>query len=148
MVPVLFGLVFGGIDMSRAYLAFNALTNSVREGARYGVVHPTRITAADSADPNNVTAHVLVEAQNATVPLLASNVLAYYVPASGISCASGSSPCDANIPANRAAYIAAPANFPYIRVDVSYQYKPMTPMISSLFGAVLTLRASVTMAIE
>jgi Flp pilus assembly protein TadG len=43
LLPVLFLLVFGTIDVGRAVTIYIALTNAAREGARYSVVH--------SADP-------------------------------------------------------------------------------------------------
>jgi len=38
IVPILFFLVFGGVDFSRAYFTMNNLAAAVREGARYGAV--------------------------------------------------------------------------------------------------------------
>lgn len=38
IVPILFFLVFGIVDFSRAYFTMNNLAAAVREGARYGAV--------------------------------------------------------------------------------------------------------------
>jgi Flp pilus assembly protein TadG len=137
--PVLALLVFGGVDVGRAVLAHNAVTNSAREGARFGVTHPTQIQSSDKADPDNVTWHVTNELKNATVPVGQVTIKAYYVKSDGTTLDAVS---------GRSTYIADPGSYPYLRVDVTYPYTPMTPTVSGLFGSVFNLKASTTMTIE
>ena len=40
VVILLFMLLFGIIDFSRLFFAYATMSNGVREGARYGIVHP------------------------------------------------------------------------------------------------------------
>jgi hypothetical protein len=40
VVTLLFMLLFGIIDFSRLFFAYATMSNGVREGARYGIVHP------------------------------------------------------------------------------------------------------------
>lgn len=137
--PVLTVLVFGGIDFARGILVHNALTNSAREGARYGIAHPQKITSTDAADPNNVVAHVLQEIKNATASVTASNVKVWYVKADGTKIDAVSA---------RSTYTANTAAYPYLEVDVSFSYQPVTPVVGNIVGSSLNLQASTTMAIE
>jgi len=137
--PVLAVLVFAGIDLSRAVLSHNALTNGAREGARFGITHPQQITSADAADPNNVKAHVTTELQNATVSLSNVTINVYYVKSDGTTLDAIS---------GRSTYQANTAAYPYLRVDVSYTYNAVTPLLGNLLNSVLNLKSSTTMAIE
>jgi Flp pilus assembly protein TadG len=49
VVPLLFTLVFGIVDIGRAYFLYNNLTNAAREGARYGAVQPALTGATTTA---------------------------------------------------------------------------------------------------
>lgn len=40
VIGILLVLVFGIIDFSRLFFAYATMSNGVREGARYGIVHP------------------------------------------------------------------------------------------------------------
>ena len=40
VIMLLFLLLFGIIDFSRLFFAYATMSNGVREGARYGIVHP------------------------------------------------------------------------------------------------------------
>jgi Flp pilus assembly protein TadG len=41
IIPVLFLILMGIFDMGRATFSYSALQNAAREGARFGVIHPT-----------------------------------------------------------------------------------------------------------
>lgn len=45
LIPLLLGLLFGSIEVSRAIYTQSALTNSAYEGAYYGMIHPTDTAA-------------------------------------------------------------------------------------------------------
>lgn len=137
--PVLAMLIFAGIDLSRAYLIHNAITNSAREGARYGIVQPTRITSADAADPANVKWRVLHELNSATVG--AADIDVAYVKRDATT-------LDATSASGRATYLASPVDYPYVRVTVHHAYHPLTPLVGALSGNGISLSASTTMAIE
>ena len=49
VVPILFMVVWAIISFSRAYQRLNALTASLREGARYAATVPIPISTADSS---------------------------------------------------------------------------------------------------
>jgi hypothetical protein len=44
-------VIFGVIDFGRLFFAYATMSNGVREGARYGIVHPP-LDPSDPADPN------------------------------------------------------------------------------------------------
>ncbi|MBI4787295.1 MAG: pilus assembly protein [Chloroflexi bacterium] len=45
MLPVLLLILLGALDLGRVYNAYVAITNASREGARYGMTHPTQTDA-------------------------------------------------------------------------------------------------------
>jgi hypothetical protein len=45
VISILFLMVFGIIEFSRLFFAFATMSQGVREGARYGIVHPGQDTA-------------------------------------------------------------------------------------------------------
>lgn len=56
ILPVLLVVLMGIIEFSRALFTRSVLSNAAREGARYGIIHPTWATNADNADPDNIAA--------------------------------------------------------------------------------------------
>jgi hypothetical protein len=51
VILLLMLLVFGIVDFSRLLFAYATMSNGVREGARYGIVHPP-YNAGNPSDPN------------------------------------------------------------------------------------------------
>lgn len=49
VLPVIFILLFGVIEVGRAFVVYSEVTNAAREGARYGVVHPEDSTLIEAA---------------------------------------------------------------------------------------------------
>jgi Flp pilus assembly protein TadG len=41
VIPLLFLLIFGIIDFSNIIFSYDTISNATREGARYGIIHPT-----------------------------------------------------------------------------------------------------------
>ncbi|NIR94732.1 MAG: pilus assembly protein [Gammaproteobacteria bacterium] len=66
-LPLLLLLLFGAIDLGRAFHAAIALTNSAREGARYGSIYP------DATDAE-IGAAVYTEMQNSGLDLSSSTI--------------------------------------------------------------------------
>jgi Flp pilus assembly protein TadG len=136
LAPILFLLVIGGIDFSRAYLVHNALTNSVREGARRGSVQPL--------DDSGMKTRALAElsaatASNATV----GNFTVSWVPLSPqpAGCAVSETPL-------KATYQLSQNCYGFVRVRATYTMVPLTPMISNIVGGNFNLSAAAAMAIE
>jgi Flp pilus assembly protein TadG len=49
ILPIFLLVVMGIFDMGRAVYYYSALQNSVREGARYGIIHPEDINGIEDA---------------------------------------------------------------------------------------------------
>jgi hypothetical protein len=47
VVGILFLVLFGIIDFSRLMFAYATMSNGVREGARYGIIHPDDVTGIE-----------------------------------------------------------------------------------------------------
>ena len=114
LLPLL-ALIFGGIEMDRMLLVYNALTESARAGVRYAVVHGIY---ADGADYCNQTKVKNVVKTFAGLGMLDASKLDA---PNGIivTCADG--------------HIGSP-----VSVDVAYLYDPFT----SFFPLSVTLRGS------
>lgn len=55
VLPMLLTLILGIFDFGRLFFAYTEVANAAREGSRYGMVKPSWVTNADSADPENIT---------------------------------------------------------------------------------------------
>jgi Flp pilus assembly protein TadG len=66
VVSVLLLVFFGVLDLGRVFHAYIIITNSAREGARYGSMHPDDLTG--------IVNRVLSEADNSGIVLAAGNV--------------------------------------------------------------------------
>lgn len=47
-------LMIGIIDFGRLFFTYGTVANAAREGARYGVIHPSIDDSSIRADPNNI----------------------------------------------------------------------------------------------
>lgn len=52
--PVCLAVMLGIIEFSRALFSYSIVANAAREGARYGIMHPTWEDSDDNADPDNI----------------------------------------------------------------------------------------------
>jgi len=122
ILPVLVLILMGVFDFGRAFFAYNAISNGAREGARYGVIHPT---ARDGDgfppyDPDTIEGQAVAQ----TIILDMDEIDVQVVP---------DSPFDRGEP---------------ITVTVTYDFYAITPLIGQIIGNPLTLRSSATMIIE
>ena len=49
VIPLLFLLLFGIIDFSNIIFSYDTISNATREGARYGIIHPTDTSGIELA---------------------------------------------------------------------------------------------------
>jgi hypothetical protein len=47
--PLLMGLLFGIVEFGWAVLSYNTIANAAREGARFGIIHPTDEAGIEAA---------------------------------------------------------------------------------------------------
>jgi Flp pilus assembly protein TadG len=125
-LPVFLLLVMGILDLGRAVLYSNMLSNAAREGARAGVVR-----GPDGARPD--------EAQLCAIARGATRLP--NAPAAATCGLSG----DLQVTASRGT--PKRADLP-VRVELHYAFKPITPLVKLLVGDTVPLSASSSMFVE
>lgn len=149
ILPLLMLILLGVVDFGRVFYYWTSIANAAREGARYGVTHPTNITGSTvcgsgKADPSNVLYRVKQEA-GTTIQLVDANIAVYYVDSTKAPPFNTTDATACNLPADAATY----QNPNSVRVDVSYDFKAFTPLISNFWGGGgLKIVSSATMVIE
>jgi Flp pilus assembly protein TadG len=149
ILPLLMLILLGIVDFGRVFYYWTSLANAAREGARYGVTHPSNITGnsgcqSGKADPNNVFYRVKQEA-GTTIQLTDANVAVYYIDPTKTFPANTTDATACNLPADSSVY----ANPNSMRVDVTYDFRAFTPMISTFWGGgPLKIVSSASMVIE
>lgn len=152
--PLVVLLVIGGIDVSRAVYAYNAISNASREGARLVSLKPQVQSDCDplarmksvaqgfnlAQDPHSIdSSTVNTDPNNSTPPNgpttpTAGNGYVYIYPAVATN-ATGTCSNTANRP---------PATS--VTVQVNYAFTPITPLVSSVFGSIVMRSTSVVSA--
>lgn len=62
ILPVLVLILMGVFDFGRAFFGYNAISNGAREGARYGIIHPTaRDPSPPYADPDTIEGRAVAQ---------------------------------------------------------------------------------------
>ncbi len=56
VLPIFLVVLIGIIECSRAMYAYSVVSNAAREGARYGLMHPTWTDSSANPDPDNIEA--------------------------------------------------------------------------------------------
>jgi hypothetical protein len=152
ILPVLVLILLGIVDFGRVFYYWTSIANSAREGARYGSVHsiwvmngPDGSAGACKPDPSNIKFRVKQETAAAVV-LKDTDIDVYWV-----SSTNGAKTAPAYT-TNCFALPDPPSSYKNpnsVRVDVSYDFKAFTPMISSFWGGgPLRIQSSAVMVIE
>jgi Flp pilus assembly protein TadG len=143
ILPVLMLILLGVVDFGRVFYYWTSIANAAREGARYAITHPTAITSGCKADPNNVKYRVKQEA-GTTMVLSDANVAVYWVDATTGAPTDAAANCNP-LPGDQRIY----QNPNAVRVDVTYDFRAITPLISNFWGGgALRIASSTTMVIE
>jgi Flp pilus assembly protein TadG len=143
ILPVLMLILLGVVDFGRVFYYWTSIANAAREGARYGTTHPTAITSTCKAEPNNVKYRVKQEA-GTTMVIGDSNIAVYWVDATTGAKTDAAANCNP-LPGDQRIY----QNPNAVRVDVNYDFRAITPLISSFWGGgALRIASSTTMVIE
>jgi Flp pilus assembly protein TadG len=74
VLPLVLGLILGVIDLALVVYSYESIENAAREGARYGVVHPTDLAGIESA-ARTFTVGLDQDALNVTVSYPGSNLI-------------------------------------------------------------------------
>ena len=111
--PLAFFLTTGFLDLGRAVFYYSSLTNAVREGTRYAIVHKDELNAAFN---------------NPTDNSLQDKVLEYALGLSGTP--------DPLTKDDISVIIEKVDDyFNTVSIEATYPYKPVTPGIKELFGS-------------
>ena len=113
ILPFAFLLLMGFFDLGRTVYYYSSLTNAVREGTRYAIVHRDEIEFAYDNPTNNS---------------LQDKVLEYAIGLTEI--ADPLTKDDIFIDVEKAGKY-----FSTVSIEVSYPYKPITPLVTQLFGS-------------
>jgi Flp pilus assembly protein TadG len=125
LAPMLALIVFGVIDLGRAYSLHNRLVNAAREGAVYGQYFPSRF--AQSCDTSGIFADIVDKAihQDTSLNLPATAVTGFYTHAGSSQSYSG---CSQSFSAGDE-----------VTVKVQRQLTILTPLVSAIVGKTITL---------
>jgi hypothetical protein len=146
MAPFLVICIMGMLDLGRAFYYQIAITNAVREGARYAAqpfyygLNPICSTIPPAPDPGAncpapgdqaIKDRVLQELAGANITLPPANILV--------------NPDQGSRSAN---YTNGGASSYEVKVSATYQFSFITPIIGDLIGNPLTLKSSASMRTE
>lgn len=134
--PLIAGLVFGFVDLGRAYRLQTSLTNAAHEGASYARYNPTQVDAGGAcADPNNITFATRNEQGTST----SFTVTVKYTSQSTESPPATWTPvvgCNSSVPAAR------------VVVTASAPFQLLTPLVSAIVGQTITLSESSEVVVQ
>lgn len=126
-LPFLAIIVFGTIDLGRAYLAWLKVKNAAREGAAYAQLHPGRLqpNGPNCADPDNIQWHARAEAGGDT------SLRVFVNPSPAGGCAD-----------------SGPAPGQDVTVTTEKDFTLLTPIVQRLVGNPVRVRASVKVTVQ
>jgi len=113
VLPLAFFLITGFLDLGRVVLYYSSLTNAVREGTRYAIVHKDEINAAYNNPSDNS---------------LQEKVLEYAIGLSDIPDSLTKDDIFVTIE-------KLDDKFTTVSIEVIYSFQPITPGIKALFGS-------------
>lgn len=132
IAPVMVMLVFGVLDLSRAYRMQIRLENAAREGAVYAQLHPNRV---DCGSTDDITSRVLAEdagissMPGRTIEVQAEDTSGVWSPVTGCADADGA--------AGRGQ-----------RVGVSAQFEVLTPVVARVVGDTIRITGSADVEVQ
>lgn len=131
-LPLLAILVFGTIDLGRAYLTWVRVKNAAREGAAYAQYFPGRVAPVGSAcaDPDNITHRARAEGSNDTA-------ITVSVRKQDGSQLTGCSTSGSGLP--------SPGES--VTVTATKPFTVITPIVQVIVGSPVNVRASVTVEV-
>lgn len=138
ILPVLTMILMGIFDFGRAIYAFSAISNGAREGARYGIVHPTNRDTDPPYAENTIEARAAAQLMGLDPARITIKVC--FPPPSFDRKTYNYKGCPDPNPRAR-----SDPTWGYISVLILYDFYPATPLIGSIWGGgplQLTARSS------
>jgi hypothetical protein len=132
-LPLLAIIVFGTIDLGRAYLTWVRVKNAAREGAAYAQFFPWRVSPAGGQcnAPDNITYRAQAEGGNDT------SIVISVKKADGTTI-TGCTTTGSSLP--------RPGD--PVTVTASKPFTLITPIVQAIVGPSVNVRASVTVAVQ
>lgn len=131
IVPLLLLLLVVAVDFGRLFATYVAVNNAAREGAVFAGAHPTQVTSADNADPENVTYRARQEVTNPSDTRFAAVTVA------APTCTPA--PCPT---------VLGTGGGKTIRITVSTPFTFLTPMVSAIVGSSISISAAATAVVQ
>lgn len=137
-------LVMGIVDLGLLFSDRLAISNAARGGARWASKHPTTWTAAASPDSNTIEGQVQAAGGVTSIPNDDAHIsVKYYDLTSGsaVYCGMYSASANAFQPATGYTQNTCVVPGALAEVTVTYTYPLLTPLLTGLFGAGVTVAA-------
>lgn len=131
IAPIMVLLVFGVLDLARAYRMDIRLENAAREGAAFGQLFPNKVSCAGTLDINE-------RVRNEEVGVAASPGFAVRVIGFPADVETEISGCDSSV--------AEPGD--RIQVEVTADYHVTTPIVSQVVGKVIKLTGTAEVRVQ
>jgi Flp pilus assembly protein TadG len=158
--PLLFLMLWGMIDFGRAYFQYIALVNAARDGARFAATSFISGSSTDPAPQGTIQGRVQIAAGGLTVPNDGTHIVVqFYDTHCAAGCATTPKLCahwdfatakiawDPGYSAPLAGTQSCPFEGDAVKVTAKYDFKPTTPLIGNILGA-LTLNTFAETRIE
>lgn len=137
VLPLLALLVFGAVDLGRAYALSSRLTNGAREGARFAQSAPEQVTTTGVCTaPDSVTWMATHEDGANTNWTVSVDKMAGGTPTPVTGCKTMQDPGSTVAPGDR------------VRVRVSTIFPVLTPLIGQLVGNEITITSSSEVVVQ
>lgn len=141
MLPLLTLILLGAVDLGRAFFYYERLSNSVEQGALYGIRYPTNTT---TADPNNIAYVVTHEsASGGTADANIKNVTVLCYVGRSSTLRNGDGNCAAKDASGN--YLVQSGDT--IVVSAKYQFQPITGQIIGILGSGYKMSKTVKMVV-
>jgi Flp pilus assembly protein TadG len=147
-IPLLL-LLLGLIDFGFLYEKQVAFTNAARAGGRFGSLHPSALSNLNPAPSNTIQGQVQAAGDNSSLPNDDTHIAINYYPA-GSSASCGTYNAASNSVVYTGGYTQATcmAVGNSVKVQVTFTYPTLTPLISSLYPSGVRTTALAAFLIE
>lgn len=137
-MPFLAMLVFGAVDLGRAFALRNELTNAAREGGRFAQFFPQQVlddpsSSSDCYKPNSITFAAKNEQASVSGPF---TVVVTRLDTNAV------------IPASTCIDPPTIAPGTHVKIQVSAPFSVLTPLVSTLTGRTITMTRSVEVVVQ
>lgn len=143
-------LVAGAVDFGTLFSQRLELDNAVRVGARYAIENPQLWTNNASPADNTIEGQIIYAGDTREIPNDDSHIAIKYYTYDKVAntktyCGTYSVTTNAWVAANSIAQGTCISPGSLIEITVSYDYSLLTPLLQSIFGATVPVKARATM---